>query len=172
MTREEVEALLETQAKARARAPAQLSLVGRPAQSALTLTMPLPPSWNAVFRAVAIPTKTFKRGQRVWTARVHTTEAYETHRLLIDAQARREAWPTPWPKEQMLRFSADVYMPRAGCDLDDRLKVLFDSLEGYVYENDTQVAEYGRVRRFVDGGNTRVEACFEPIDVDKYGVER
>jgi Holliday junction resolvase RusA-like endonuclease len=61
-------------------------------------------------------------------------------------------------------------MERAGCDLDDRLKVYFDALNGVLFDDDEQVAEYGDVRRIVDGKRPGIQATFTPIAVDRYGA--
>lgn len=153
-----------------AAATEQPRLLDVPLPKAVTLVVPLPPSWNSAFRVTATPTKKRRpNGERVWVGRVHLSEEAEQYHRLIDAQRRRERWPAPFRPEQMLRASGLVVMPRAGCDLDDRMKVLFDALEGHLYKDDNQVAEFGEWKRLVDGQRPRVEVTFEPIAVDKYG---
>lgn len=172
MTQTEVAQLLENQRAARARAPIQTSLLKVPLPKAARLTVPLPPSWNAAFRVTATPTKKRRRnGERVWVGRVHLSQEAEDYRRLVDAKLRREGWPGPFNRAQMLRVSGLIVMERAGCDLDDRLKILFDSLQGHVYENDEQIAELGRWQRIVDPKNARVELTIEPIAIDRYGRE-
>ena len=196
MTRAEVEVLLENQRKARERRPvsfggaacacnpldpcdcgarpAQLSLVKPdPLPRGVELVLPLPPSWNRAFRTAAQPTKARHakgpfRGERVWTARVYKSQEAEEYAATVGAHVRRQL-EEPFERHVMLRVSGDVVMARAGCDLDDRFKVLLDSLQGHVFVNDEQVAEFGRVRRLVDSSNPHVRLVFEPIAVDRYG---
>lgn len=153
---------------------AQLSLVKPDAlPPAVELVLPLPPSWNRAFRTAAQPTKARHvkgpfRGERVWTARVYKSKEAEEYAATVGAHVRRQL-EEPFERHVMLRVSGDVVMARAGCDLDDRFKVLLDSLQGHVFQNDEQVAEFGRVRRLVDSTNPHVRLVFEPIAVDRYG---
>lgn len=127
------------------------------------LWLPLPPSWNRVFKARARPL-----GGGKYTAQVYKSAEGKAYEQAIVALAKVEGL-TPWPKTQMLRFSGVVAMERAGCDMDDRLKVFFDALKGVLFEDDEQVAEYGQVRRIVDSKRPGITATFEPIAVDRYG---
>lgn len=144
---------------------AQLTLV-KPAglPRAASMTLPLPPSWNRVFKARAVPV-----GRGRWTAQVYKSKEAKDYSAAVGSALRRQAWPGPFERDVMLRVSGDVVMARAGCDLDDRFKVLLDALQGHVYVNDEQVAEFGRVRRLVDSSNPHVRLTFEPIAVDRYG---
>lgn len=177
MTRDEVAQLLANQAKARSRSkpppprerrpatPAQQTLV-RLDQSlergALSLVLPLPPSWNRVFKARAV-----RIGGR-WTGHVYKSAEAKAYAKDV-AERCAAARIVPFPKGVMLRFSAVVAMERAGCDLDDRLKVYLDALNGSVFEDDEQVAVIGEVVRIVDPKDPGVRATFEVIDVDRYG---
>lgn len=200
MTPAQVEALLENRRKAKeriarevfgprcschpedpcdcgARGPsAQLTIeTGREPPATRSVVLPLPPSVNRRFQARAVPTKKMRRGkaglERVWVAQGYLDESVKEYYQLVDAQCRREKWPAPFPAEVMLRATGVVTMARAGCDLDDRLKCLFDSLNGRVYEDDEQVAELHMVRR-VDSARPGVVVTFEPLTVDRYGRER
>jgi Holliday junction resolvase RusA-like endonuclease len=148
------------------RGPSQQLVLVPPAAlpRAVSMTLPLPPSWNRVFKARAVPV-----GRGRWTAQVYKSKDAKDYSAAVGSALRRQAWPGPFERDVMLRVSGDVVMARAGCDLDDRFKVLLDSLQGHVYVNDEQVAQFGRVRRLVDSSNPRVELTFEPIAVDRYG---
>ncbi len=50
-----------------------------------------------------------------------------------------------------------VFRPQRSGDLDNRLKCLFDALQGVVYANDSQVVEI-HAYRFEDKKRPRVEA--------------
>lgn len=194
MTRAEVEQLLANQRRARARSHVQVFEPVSPLEvdcgetgarqislmppaalpSPVELVLPLPPSWNRAFRAAAQPTKARHvrgpfRGERVWTARVYKSAEAEQYARAMGSHVRRAGLEEPFERHVMLRVSGDIVMARAGCDLDDRFKVLLDSLQGHVFVNDEQVAEFGRVRRLVDSSNPHVRLTFEPIAVDRYG---
>lgn len=186
MTRAEVEQLLANQAEAKARRGLvrwaqenpiqqgepekraipiqQLALVPPAAlPSPVELVLPLPPSWNRVFKARAVPV-----GRGKFTAQVYKSQEAKQYAATVGAHVRRHL-EEPFERHVMLRVSGDVVMARAGCDLDDRFKVLLDALQGHVFVNDEQVAEFGRVRRLVDSSNPHVRLTFEPIAVDRYG---
>lgn len=50
----------------------------------------------------------------------------------------------------------DFYRPRKSGDLDNRIKILLDALQGSVYVDDKQIVEI-HARRFDDKKNPRVE---------------
>lgn len=60
-----------------------------------------------------------------------------------------------------VRVIAHVYRPRKSGDLDNRLKVLLDSLEGHVYKNDKQITAI-HAYRHDDKNNPRVEIEISP----------
>lgn len=132
--------------------------------AALVFWCPLPPSWNRVFKARAIPI-----GKGRFSAQVYKSAEAKAYAEAVRTAAVIDGI-RPFPKDVMLRFSAVVAMERAGCDLDDRLKVYFDALNGVIFEDDEQVAEYALVRRIVDGQAPGVRATFTPIAVDRYGA--
>lgn len=55
-----------------------------------------------------------------------------------------------------------LYRPRKSGDLDNRLKVLLDALQGIVYVNDSQIVQL-HAYRFDDRRNPRVEVSIEEI---------
>ncbi len=126
------------------------------------LWSPLPPSWNRVFKARAMPI-----GGGKFTAQVYKTAEAKEYTKAVAAGAAK-AGIVMFPKGCMLRFSGVITMERAGCDIDDRLKVYFDALNGVVFEDDEQVAELSDVRRKV-GKSPGIQAVFTPIPVDRYG---
>lgn len=89
-------------------------------------------------------------------------------RTVISAEARaykkevvaRLAWlgiNTAWIMIGPIAISLWVYRPRKSGDLDNRIKVILDSLQGLRYENDSQIVEI-HVYRHDDKANPRVEA--------------
>lgn len=70
----------------------------------------------------------------------------------------------PWPRLVALRMIANIYRPRAVGDADNTLKVLQDSLQGFVYENDSQLQEIHLYLLDDEKGSPRVELTFEVIN--------
>jgi crossover junction endodeoxyribonuclease RusA len=54
-----------------------------------------------------------------------------------------------------------VYRPRRAGDIDNVLKVMLDSLQGFLYENDRQVSHID-IRRYEDKSDPRVEVVAVP----------
>lgn len=174
MTRAEVEKLLENQRNAAARARPRPALVTPPPApvvleprthargDALELWFPLPPSWNRTYLARAMQVA----GR--WTAQVYKSKEAKEYARAVEAICAQRG-VRPWPATTMLRLSGVVAMERAGCDLDDRLKVWLDACQGSVFEDDEQVAEFGNLRRIVDSKRPGITATFEVIAVDRYG---
>lgn len=171
MTRAEVEKLLENQRNAAARARPRPALVTPPPApvevrrtdaTKLELWFPLPPSWNRTYLARAIQVA----GR--WTAQVYKSKEAKEYARAVEAICAQRG-VRPWPATTMLRLSGVVAMERAGCDLDDRLKVWLDACQGFVFDDDEQVAEFGNLRRIVDSKRPGITATFEVIAVDRYG---
>lgn len=58
--------------------------------------------------------------------------------------------------EGNVRMEVKYYRPRRAGDIDGPLKLVFDSLQGILYENDKQIIEL-HVYRFDDKENPRIE---------------
>jgi Holliday junction resolvase RusA-like endonuclease len=58
--------------------------------------------------------------------------------------------------EGLVAIDLDVYRPRKRSDADNRHKLLFDAMQGTVYDNDEQICDF-HVRRFDDKKYPRVE---------------
>lgn len=98
--------------------------------SCIRLTLPEPPSSNRYWRVF--------RGRAVKSR--HAREYIETVAAAFDAQAtnaEREALPLTGPVAVTLAWHRGA---RRG-DLDNRLKVVCDSLAGLLYVNDRQIIE-------------------------------
>lgn len=98
---------------------------------AVTLTLPEPPSANRWWRHV---------GPRVLLSR--EAREYQRHVALLCAAQRVRPVPAP----AAVRVEVTWYRGRRAGDLDKRLGVLFDALQGSAYENDAQVAEIRAAR--------------------------
>jgi Holliday junction resolvase RusA-like endonuclease len=106
----------------------------------IALTLPYPPSANIYWR-------TNRSGN------TYVSGEAKRYKETVGWKAL-EAQVTPIKEAVIIRL--DVYRPRKVGDLDNRIKVLVDSLQGFVYENDEQIVEI-HARRFDDKKNPRVE---------------
>lgn len=57
---------------------------------------------------------------------------------------------------------ADWYRARRSGDLDNRMKVLWDALQGVAYDNDSQIVEI-HARRYDDKRNPGVYVTVRPV---------
>lgn len=112
-----------------------------PGGSKLAFTLPYPPSVNRVWRSIVI-----KGAVRVL--------------LSSEGRAYKKAVAALAPKLFLLAgplgIRVRVYRPRRVGDLNNRIKVIEDALQGVAYENDDQI-EYSETFRFDDKDNPRVE---------------
>jgi Holliday junction resolvase RusA-like endonuclease len=118
-----------------------------------TLTLPEPPSANRWWRAVTIPAKGGKPART---------------QMLLSADARKykkslEQLSGLAVHDGPVRVSVEWYRGRRSGDLDKRLGVVFDALQGVLYANDNQIVEIN-ARRFDDPGNARIVVTVEPCE--------
>ena len=105
----------------------------------IRLILPLPPSTNRIWRGA---------GQKVYKSADYNKFLEDVGWTCKEAQINKMAGC----------LSAEVtffFKTKAG-DADNRLKALFDSLQGYAYENDSQVTRCCYERK-TDPKNPRVE---------------
>lgn len=110
------------------------------------LTLPLPPTMNAYWRHV---------GRRVLVSAAGRRFRERCATAAMAQRARRH--------EGEVSVRGTVYMARAGCDLDNRIKPLLDALQGVAYDDDVQVAHLD-LWRDVDRANPRVEITIERVE--------
>ena len=110
----------------------------------MNLTLPYPPSSNRYWRHY--------RGVTVIS---DEARAYRTGVYMISCAAG--AVPLDGP----VCLTVTVYRPRKSGDLDNRLKVLLDALQGTAYQDDKQVRELHAYLRD-DKDNPRVEVRVVP----------
>lgn len=60
-----------------------------------------------------------------------------------------------------VRITLDWYRSRRAGDLDKRIGVCLDALQGVLFDNDSQIVEL-RATRHDDPTNPRIEVCVEP----------
>jgi crossover junction endodeoxyribonuclease RusA len=107
--------------------------------SVFTMTLPYPPSANTIWRNY--------RGVTV------TSQEAQAYKNTVGWLAR-EAGVVMLAGDVV--FSVDIFRPRQVGDLDNRLKLLLDSLNGVAWNDDSQIVEI-HARRFDDKRNPRVE---------------
>lgn len=105
----------------------------------IELTLPLPPSANRYWRNF--------RGRTVVSAEA---KAYKDFVGVFCRMNEIE------PIDGNVVIELDIYRERKRGDLDNRIKVCLDSLQGRVFEDDSQIVEI-HARRFDDKDNPRVE---------------
>lgn len=110
-----------------------------------TLILPLPPLGNRYLR---------RAGHTIYKTK--EAKDYCRHVSFIGAQNKTKVLSGD------VKVSVDVYRARKAGDLDGFSKVLLDSLEGVLYENDRQVVDY-HARRFDDPKNPRVEVTVSEV---------
>lgn len=109
----------------------------------MNLTLPLPPSANAYWRA--IPSGKFCR---ILTSEVGR-EYKENAELLLKAQCREIM-------EGPIGVVLTVYFPNKRGDLDNRIKPTLDALQGVAIWDDKQIVDI-HAKRLIDKDNPRVE---------------
>ena len=116
----------------------------------MKLTLPVPPSANLYWR---------DRVQRLGDGR-HIVQRYKTgearqYQVLVSQTALAAGYrPVKLPQPVVIRVTWFREAKRG--DLDNRLKVLLDAIQGTVYENDSQVVEIHAYRE-EDKARPRVE---------------
>jgi Holliday junction resolvase RusA-like endonuclease len=106
----------------------------------LTLVLPEPPSLNVYWRKY--------RNRMVLSPE---GEAYKLHAMKAGREKNVRQLVGP------LSISVTWFRARKSGDLDNRLKCIFDALQGVAYENDSQIVEIHAYRDDTDRKNSRVE---------------
>lgn len=117
----------------------------------ILLTLPYPPSLNRLYRTII-------KGKRAMPIKSQEYRDYEQiieHWHLMNDRPRID-------KPGVVSVTAHLYRPKKIGDLDNALKALLDVLSGYIYEDDSQIAELHAFRHD-DKGKPRVELIVEEI---------
>jgi crossover junction endodeoxyribonuclease RusA len=61
-----------------------------------------------------------------------------------------------------IKVVLDFYRPARRGDLDNRIKICLDALQGIAFENDSQIVEI-HARRFEDKKRPRVKVCISEV---------
>lgn len=111
-----------------------------PHEKYASLTLPYPPSANRYWRKT--------RGRMVVSS--------EARRYKRDVASLVSPINVAFVSKSLVAVTMVLYRPRRSGDLDNRLKVVLDSLNGIAYEDDKQVVEIHAFRHD-DKKNPRVE---------------
>lgn len=132
----------------------------------LNLTLPVPTSINKLYINEYQYDGRLK--QRVPTGRRILSKDGRTVKAQIQGRARVQLldqpnWDYEWTKENFVYQDAVIYFARRGSDDNNIYKLLNDSLEGIVYDNDSRVLV--RTQHIVyDSSNPRIEVSIKPVD--------
>lgn len=115
----------------------------------ISFTLPMPPSANRYWR----------RGGNSTYVSDEAQEYKDAVSRQVSAVGKREGGKRVGPLEPLageIAVTVRVYRARRSGDLDNRLKVLLDSLQGVAYVSDSQIVEI-HAERFEDKSDPRVE---------------
>lgn len=107
-------------------------------QETINLVLPFPPSANRYWR-------------KTKTGRVYISDDALAYRDEVGYRTLRID-----PLKGDLQLTARFYRPRKSGDLDNRIKILFDALQGNCFDDDKQIVEI-HAYRYEDKANPRVE---------------
>lgn len=110
------------------------------------ITLPYPPSANKIYR----------RGPRGQVMTTVDVRAYKKEVWVLCRQAKVK----PFATKYFLNFTMRVYRPQLAGDLDNRIKVALDALNGNAFWDDRQIVEI-HAFRFDDADNPRIEVEIE-----------
>lgn len=111
----------------------------------ITLTLPYPPSANRMWR---------RQGRHM--ALSQEARDYKQEVALLALASGCE------PLEGDIEITLHVYRPRKAGDLDNRIKAVWDSLNGIAYHDDKQIISL-HAYRHDDKVNPRVEVTIESV---------
>lgn len=127
------------------------------------MVLSLPPSVNALYTNQAYYNR--KTKSYVSTGKRILTKKGRELKNIIAFQAREQMNKVGWDKvdKGFVRMDAVIYFNRKGRDSDNVYKALQDSLEGIVYENDSQVLGCTK-KVLIDRNSPRVEVVIYPVE--------
>lgn len=111
----------------------------------IRLTLPEPPSANRYWRQ--------------WKGRTLVSREAKAYKEMVSTRCVI-AKVTPVPLSANVKLTVHWYRSRRMGDLDNRLKIIIDSLKGWVYEDDAQIVELHAFRAD-DKTRPRVEILVE-----------
>lgn len=137
----------------------------------LTLVLPMPVSINKLYINEynwQFNPKTKKKEKMPTGRRILSTDGRKV-KARIQAEARMqllkqvENWDYEWTKENFVYQDAYITFARRGSDDNNIYKLLNDSLEGIIYDNDSRVLV--RTQKIVyDPNNAHIVVKLKPVD--------
>jgi len=133
----------------------------------LKMVLPLPVSINALY----INQATYNPNSKKWVPtgkRILSKEGEKVKKDIITQAKLQMAkdeyqWDYEFTKDNFIYMDTVIYFNRKGRDDNNIYKLLNDSLEKIVYDNDSRVLV--RTQRILyDKNNPRVEITFHPVD--------
>lgn len=121
----------------------------------IDLVLPWPPSANRYWRNV--------KGRMVKSA---AARAYHDEAFWLTVKALTRSGQRADPLVGELKVTLDFYRPARRGDLDNRIKVTLDALQGIAFKNDSQIVEI-HARRFEDKVRPRVEIGIHEVEATK-----
>lgn len=109
----------------------------------ITVTMDEPPSANRWWRSAV---KKTRKGFRCITYLSEDAREYKAKAALAGSD---------YMMRGPVALKIDWYRGRKAGDLDKRIGILFDALQGVFYDNDSEIVDF-HARRFDDPGNARI----------------
>ena len=130
----------------------------------LKLVLPVPTSINALYmNQFSYNPATKKR--EMTGKRILSKAGEKRKKEIADAtkeQMKNQDWDYEWTKSNYLYQDAVIYFARRGSDDNNIYKLLNDTLEGIVYDNDSRVLV--RTQHIMyDSKNPRVEVILTPV---------
>lgn len=124
----------------------------------MNLTLPYPPSLNALYRTIIKGSGPQARAMPIKSAeyRAYELQIFNALEQRFGGAAERILKP------RLVAVTANVYRPRAIGDLDNCFKSLLDVLSGKVYEDDGQIVEL-HAYRHDSKERPRVELIVSPV---------
>lgn len=129
------------------------------------LTIPIPVSINKLYinqyKFNSITKKKEPTGARILSVEgVNSKKRIQKEAI---KQMKTQSWSYEYTKNNYIYIDLVFFFNRMGRDSDNCLKLLQDSLQGIVYDNDSRVL--CRVQRVMyDSDNPRVELYIHPVD--------
>lgn len=120
----------------------------------MKLELPFPPSLNRLFRTVLIGVCSKCRARA--HATLYKSQEYQDYTTRLRVELLEQGVRPTNPTKAPVAVTVHLYRPRRVGDLDNGLKALLDTLQGYLYENDSQVLELHAFRHD-DKARPRVE---------------
>lgn len=126
----------------------------------LVLDLPVPPSANRYWRMGRSGKSGYSHMHRDDVATQYKADVYRRACEARGLNHLAAQWHQNWPmyREGVVRVTILWYRYRRSGDLDNRLKVMLDALQGIAYDKDSQVVEIHAYRRDTKGDpSVRIE---------------